>query len=159
MPDARIRKATVQDYDAVCLLFEQIDRHHVGILPEVFQSFDGPARPRGLFEAHVRDHDKAFFVVEAASRTVGFMNIEHDSHPPLPMLKFHEFVLIKNIYIEEAYRGRGLARRLLDEAKRWGRERGLHAMQLNVYAANRLAMDFYEKMGFRPVKHVLELDF
>jgi len=159
MPEVRIRKATVQDYDEVCLLFEQIDRYHVDILPELFQRFDGPARPRDLFEVHIKDDDKAFFVVEVASRIVGFMNLQQDSSPSLPMLKHHEFVLIKNIYIDEAHRGRGLARRLLDEAKEWGRRRGLDSMQLNVYAGNRLAMGFYEKMGFRPIKHVLGLDF
>ena len=44
--DVRIRNATMADYDALCALFEQVDRLHAIALPDTFRPISGPARER-----------------------------------------------------------------------------------------------------------------
>lgn len=51
--------------------------------------------------------------------------------------------------LAEEAEGRGVARRLLDEAEAWARARGWRFLSLDVFADNRRAIDFYERGGFR----------
>jgi len=44
--------------------------------------------------------------------------------------------------------GRGVCTALLEEAKRWATDRGLHRIELNVMAHNHRAIALYERMGF-----------
>ena len=39
-----IRQATVDDYDALVALFDELDEFHRLARPDVFRRFDGPAR-------------------------------------------------------------------------------------------------------------------
>jgi ribosomal protein S18 acetylase RimI-like enzyme len=53
---------------------------------------------------------------------------------------------IKYLLVEDAYRGRGYGRKLMDLALEYGRERGCH--YAFVETMNFQAPEFYQKMGF-----------
>jgi ribosomal protein S18 acetylase RimI-like enzyme len=53
------------------------------------------------------------------------------------------------MWVDPAWRGRGVARALLDTAVAWARERGAHTVGLGVNSANRAAVTLYERAGFR----------
>lgn len=147
----------MDDYDAVCRLLTQVDQHHAQILPDVFQPFDGPARPREVIASYVESKDAAYILAEINNEVVGFVNIRKASHPSYPMFKPHEFALIANLVVDEAHRRRGIGTRLFGEAKKWAIARGLNHIQLTVWTANAPAMIFYSKLGFKPMHARLEL--
>ncbi len=55
---------------------------------------------------------------------------------------------IDNVVVAEAYRGRGIAQKLLRELFRRGDARGIGAYTLEVRVSNQAAIHIYEKIGF-----------
>jgi diamine N-acetyltransferase len=55
---------------------------------------------------------------------------------------------IERIYVRASFQGRGLGRRLIEQALEVARERGKRAVWLGVWDQNFAAIEFYKKMGF-----------
>ncbi len=55
---------------------------------------------------------------------------------------------INNVAVAESYRRRGIAKRMLSELLRQGKERGITEFFLEVRASNEAAVRLYEKLGF-----------
>ena len=57
---------------------------------------------------------------------------------------------IEVLAVAEQGAGRGAARRLMEAVETWAGGRGLHRVELSVFAANARARGFYEHLGYRP---------
>ena len=64
---------------------------------------------------------------------------------------------IANVAIAKPYRGRGLSRRLMEQAIRHVREQGGRWAVLQVYAENTVARTLYDHMGFESLGGMVEL--
>ncbi|MDR0448932.1 MAG: GNAT family N-acetyltransferase [Rickettsiales bacterium] len=62
-----------------------------------------------------------------------------------------------NTFIEEDYRGGGIGRKFFDVFLAECKKRGVYAIRVNASFANKTAIAFYEKLGFKPKN--LTLDF
>ena len=155
---AKIRRATIEDYESLCGLFAKLDALHVELIPSIFCSFSGPVRPLELFRSKVTAEDKAIFVADIGDRIVGFADVQRLSSPPFPMFRPREFALVDNVFVLPEFRGTGLAQSLFNQAKIWAKDQGLVSIQLKVYNANLPAVRFYEKEGLAPVSTTYEID-
>lgn len=54
------------------------------------------------------------------------------------------------MYVEPAYRGKGINQLIIDALKSWARSRNLTELRLDVYTTNDIAIRAYEKAGFAP---------
>ena len=112
--------------------------------------FDPTLRPGEIhyydLGALVADPDACVLVMEHAGRLVacGFARLRESK----PYLDHARHAYLGFMYVVPELRGRGLNRRILDGLVTWARERGLHEVQLDVYAENRAALRAYEKSGF-----------
>ncbi len=59
--------------------------------------------------------------------------------------------VIVNVYTEPGWRGRGLARRIVETILAWLREQGLHSVDLHASDAGR---HLYETLGFEPTNEM-----
>ncbi|MEX6502735.1 GNAT family N-acetyltransferase [Pseudomonas zhanjiangensis] len=59
-------------------------------------------------------------------------------------------LLLKELYIEQGWRGRGLGQRLMQAVARWGAGRGAGRLKWDVLAGNQAAETFYRHLGGRP---------
>jgi len=157
-PEVEIRRATLDDYDAVCAMFRELDSHHVELLPDKFRAFEGPVRTLERFSEKVSSSDAAFFVAVSQTTLIGFVDVQQDSNPPLPMFKAKTFAVVDNLFVVSEHRGTGTAHSLLEHAKVWAKERGLSSIQLKVYSANGVATRFYQKEGMIPLSTTFEAD-
>ena len=55
---------------------------------------------------------------------------------------------IDNVVVDEAYRGQGVAQKMLRKLLAMGEERGIEAFTLEVRVSNEAAIHVYEKLGF-----------
>jgi ribosomal protein S18 acetylase RimI-like enzyme len=56
--------------------------------------------------------------------------------------------LVLNLYVEEDFRGRGAAKRLMDVAEEWAKGQDLERIGLSVAVDNEPAVRLYEEMGY-----------
>ncbi len=72
-------------------------------------------------------------------------------------VEFHgEFMLLDELYLRPAFRGKGLGRLAVEFAERVCRERGVKTLRLEVGHENAAAQSLYESMGFkRETRHLL----
>ncbi len=64
---------------------------------------------------------------------------------------------IANVAVAERWRGRGIARHLMEKAIRHIREQGGKWAVLQVYAENLIARNLYDHMGFEPLGGIIEM--
>jgi len=157
MGEIEIRIATMDDYSEICRLYRQLDEHHADILPDVFQRFPDPPRPREVVARFIERGNADYILTIADGRVVGFLNLSLSSHPPYPMFRGHEFAAVENVVVDTEYRGKGIGTSLIKAAKAWAKEHGLRFMQTTVWSANKGARALYVNQGFEPLTERLEL--
>jgi len=79
--------------------------------------------------------------------------------PSFSLLKGVPVLLVENLFVWEAARGRGLGRALLQEAATLALRQGYRRMELNLQAGHPEAEAFYAAAGFQPAREqVLRLE-
>jgi diamine N-acetyltransferase len=153
-----IRPATINDYEAICLHFKELDALHVALLPDNFREFEGPARPIELFDEMIKTDDRVLFIACNGEHVAGFVDVRKSANPPYPMFLPKDFALIENLYVHSEFRGTGLAHKLFEKAKMWAKEQGFSNLQLKVYNKNEAAIRFYQKEGLVPLSTTFEVN-
>jgi len=62
--------------------------------------------------------------------------------------------LVEDMVVDSRYRGRGIGRQLMDAIESWSRGRGASRLQLLADRTNFSALDFYDKIGWRPTRMI-----
>jgi len=150
-----IREATVRDYDALCIVVEEVDRAHRHALPDRFQASAGPARSREFIVDAVQADDVGLFVAEIGEQVVGLVHTILKDTPALTVLVPRRYAVVDNLCVLPAHRRCGVGRALLKAAEGWAGSRGATSIELTVYAFNQAACDFYTELGFRILSHRL----
>ena len=154
----KIRQATNEDIPKIQCLYQQLDEHHVNLLPDIFQSVEGDARPDSLIEQWIANKDADYLIAELGGEIVGFINVQKSSHPKYPGFRPHDFAMIENAVVDKVQRGKGIGRALFQAAVSWANDRDLRYIQVTVWNENSGAREFYLDQGFRPLTIKMELD-
>lgn len=83
------------------------------------------------------------FVCEVDGETAGFAIF----YPRFSSFRGQTGYYLEDIYVDEAYRGRGLGERLLKAIARKGRSRGFQRIDFQVLEWNFAAIEFYKALG------------
>ena len=94
---------------------------------------------RQAFERLLTDPNSLYLVAKAEGQTVGCCGVTN-------ILGEGD---INNVAVDTAYRGMGIACRLLEELLKEGRELGIEDFTLEVRVGNAPAIHIYEKLGFQ----------
>jgi ribosomal protein S18 acetylase RimI-like enzyme len=89
----------------------------------------------GLIARTTDTHQPCGFALAAIHRDAG-------------MWRYHEWVEVEALYVEERWRRRGLAETLLACAFAWAESVGQRDIQIYVTASNERAIRFYQRHGF-----------
>ncbi|QJC54256.1 GNAT family N-acetyltransferase [Paenibacillus albicereus] len=80
---------------------------------------------------------------------VGFMQL----YPSFSSLSLRPAWILNDLFVDPAWRGRGVARELLREAERLGAETGAAYIQLSTAHGNAAARRLYESEGYEEERH------
>ena len=125
----------------------------------VYETAPGAEKTMRRFLADVANSGYSFlFVAAAGDRTVGFISGELRQGSPTFLPR--TWASVDDVFVEPAYRNRGMGRALLQSVRDWAQERGADGISLQVAAANARGRKFYEDLGFREISvyQVLEFD-
>ena len=113
---------------------------------------DAPERAIELTEEQLASDREAMFVATRGERVIGLIRcIDQRGHR---LLRPSRFALISTVYVEPAFRRRGVLRALMEAAIGWSRERGLTEMRLQNAVDNPLALAAWDALGFRVVEQI-----
>ena len=149
----RVRLAESADYRAACRLYAEADALHARKRPDRFRPTDQPARSRSLFDTHLADPDQALFAAELDGAVAGLVRVQAFERPEIadvPALTPRRYAMVQELVVAQSHQRRGIATRLMTEAHRWARDRGLTEIQLTVYDFNQPALRLYNRLGYAP---------
>jgi ribosomal protein S18 acetylase RimI-like enzyme len=157
--EGRVRVARMQEIDLVAALWALITEHHAGLDP-LFSMRRGPVAEgelRELLRGLSRDSDAQIFVYEEADGEKGTLEglciVRIDRAPPI--LVETERAEITDLGVRPALRRRGVARRLVEAAMAWVRDRGVERVEIQVASGNREGQAFWRAMGYTDLMDVL----
>ena len=150
-----IRSATLNDYEAVEAIMEQVQNLHAGWRPDVYRA-EVTVLPPDCFDELVRGGQA---LVWEENGTVAGVVVYRERQTGGPVKMERKTLYIDSIAVDEAHRGRGVGRRLLDECKAIARQRGCCGLELQVNALNARAMKLYREYGFSEKSVNMELNF
>lgn len=92
-------------------------------------------------------------VAELAGELVGsgYARIERARH----YLKHKQHAYLGFMYVEPAYRGKGVNQKVIEALKQWAISQNITELRLDVYDSNIAAIKAYEKTGF--TKHLIAM--
>lgn len=140
-----LRPATPEDWEALNDLCRQAQKLHVSWRPDIFCDAQTPY----LMEYLLEDiQARAIYCAVVDDRIVGSVRCYTWSTNGAGSVP-SKVLDIDDITVDEAYRHRGIGRRIMTDVRQIARERGCNDIQLSVYPQNEAAIRFYEACGFR----------
>ena len=143
-----IRIAKSEDIPGILELLRQVGGVHHDIRPDLFRSGAIKYTETDL-EALLAEESSPVFVAEEGGSVLGYCFCQLREYRGSTVLTDRKEIYIDDLCVEEACRGRGIARALYGYVTDWAKEIGCTYVTLNVWQGNENAMKFYEKMGMR----------
>jgi GNAT superfamily N-acetyltransferase len=135
------------DYGSIASLWTRVNRELAPVgMEKIFEQYiamtiDGELKQ--LLEIFSEAKRSAFWVVEGPNRIVGSFGIEGRSVSDTEL---------RRMYLDQDYRGLGIAQRMLDCAQAEARALGFTRMILSTAQIQKAADRFYRRSGFRQTR-------
>ncbi len=111
------------------------------------------ARPSDTKEFKEAIKKKNIRVAEEADEPIAFLCFRADMKI---MYVYDKFFWIDLIYVKENQRGKGIGKRLYQDAKGIAKQKGFSRMIIDIFDANENSVGFHKKLGFRQVYGIYE---
>ena len=144
-----IREATLNDFDKGLLkVFIEGYRYHQNGRPDIF--------------ANISDNDLKNDLIENFDRLNTIVILEDESIVGYLSYKIKERhtkkLDVDQLVILEQYRGKGLGKKLMDEAKKIAIDNGCDRIELNCWMFNENALAMYEHIGYNRQRIIYEME-
>jgi len=144
-----IRHATVDDYESICDLLNEIDKLHRDNLPNIFKKPTGPVRERDYFLELISDENVGLYIAELAGEMVGFVHAIVKDASDIPVFVQRRFATVDSLVEKKGFQNHGIGRLLMNKMQEWSIAKEATSIELNVYEFNKIAISFYEKNGYK----------
>lgn len=142
-----IRRARKEDLNGVEKLLVQVNNLHVKLRPDIFIENAVKYDEKSFDERISNDLTPVFVAVDEKNNVLGHMFCDIRDYKQVAVYKDFKTLFIDDLCVDETTRGQGVGRALYEHALNFAREIGCYDVALNVWAGNKSARAFYEKMG------------
>jgi ribosomal protein S18 acetylase RimI-like enzyme len=147
-----VRLAEAKDIPDICRLYNEFYMYNAAQQPLYYRQAEETGNyPRNVLESGTED----LLVAAEGGGLIGLLHIMEEKTPPYPSLVRHHYAVIMELYVTEAFRGRGAGRELLEAAKQWAKARELDYLELNVLEENKNGIRFYLREKFKAVSQTM----
>ena len=155
MEDTMIRKAELRDIPALGRLLYEVHKVHSDVRPDLFKAGARKYTDEQLEEI-LQSGERPVFVAEQDGQVVGYAFCI-----PKQLVGDRSMTDVRTLYIDdlcvdEAARGKHIGTKLYDFVLDFAKRQGYYNVTLNVWADNKAAVEFYEKIGLRVQKIGME---
>ena len=144
----KIREATLDDINKGLLeVFIEGYRYHQKSRPDIFATVTDEDLKNDLIQNFNR---LTTIVILDENKIVGYLSYQIKKH--------HTGKLdVDQLVILEKYRGKGLGKKLMDEAKKIAKENNCDRIELNCWLFNESALAMYEHIGYDRQRIIYEM--
>ncbi len=155
MTEVQIRKAENKDIPAIVKLLYQVHKVHSDARPDLFKA---GARKYTDDELKVilADDNTPVFVAETDGNVCGYAFCIHRQFVNHPSMTDVKSLYIDDLCVDSEARGRHVGTQLYQYVLDYAKAHGYYNVTLNVWADNKKALGFYEKIGLRVQKIGME---
>lgn len=151
-----IRRAEAKDLEAVNDLLRQVLTVHADGRPDIFRAGTKKYTDEALLALFCDDSRPVFVRTDENDRAVGHAFCVIEETKGVPNLHDRKTLYIDDICVDAAHRRQGVAAELYRFVREYARSVGCCQITLNVWEMNPGAKRFYESMGMKPLKTVME---
>jgi diamine N-acetyltransferase len=145
--DMAVRSATSSDFEAVAALNREVQDLHAQHHPDLFKPSSAETLTSDVFERWLADTH--LFVALADDRVVGYLQAATVERPETPYRFEQRIFYVHQVTIASSSRHQGHAHRLIETAIAHARDLGLASIELDTWAFNERAQEFFGQEGFR----------
>ena len=143
-----IRKAKIEDAAAIEALYTELEKDAVMYQCEHFVLSPSGARSRQLEEILKSENQVMLVAVDESDVVIGFAHVVFMGVRAFSCLKLQTNIYLQDLVVSGDYRNRGIGTLLLNEAKKYGTEKGADFFRTQVFPMNKAGLRFYERNGF-----------
>ena len=155
MEEINIRSAELRDIPALDRLLYEVHKVHSDARPDLFRAGAKKYTDEQLKE--ILQSDKTpVFVAEQEGQVVGYAFCIHRQFVGDNNMTDVRTLYSDDLCVDEAARGKHIGTKLYDFVLDFARRQGYYNVTLNVWADNKAAVKFYEKIGLRIQKIGME---
>lgn len=147
-----IRFAAEKDVAALSRMYEDFYACNASQQPQYYCA----AKESGAYPEQIIHSRTSVLLVSEDSDTkklTGFLHLEEQRTPPYASIIPHRFAEIVDLYVSPAFRRKGIATVLLQEAKKIASGRNLDYLELFVLSESEGARLLYSRENFQIVSH------
>ena len=152
-----VRKATEKDIPKILDLLVQVDMVHHNGRPDIFK---GPATKYDEEELRAVIHNEetpVFVCTDENNIPLGHAFCIHRQVLDDSVLTDIRTLYIDDICVDNDARRKHVGKTLYDYVIAYAKKQGFYNVTLNVWTCNQAAMKFYEAMGLKPQRIVMEM--
>ena len=151
-----IRKANERDIGGINKLLYQVHRIHAEGRPDIFRLGNKKYNDDELCAIIADDNAPVFVAVDESENILGYAFCIYQEVKDNASLCDRKTVYIDDLCVDATLRGQHIGTALYDYVKEEAKKEGCQAVTLNVWCLNEGAMRFYEKLGMKSLKVVME---
>ena len=155
MEDTMIRKAELRDIPALGRLLYEVHKVHSDVRPDLFKAGARKYTDEQLEEI-LQSGERPVFVAEQDGQVVGYAFCIPKQFVGDRSMTDVRTLYIDDLCVDEAARGKHIGTKLYDFVLDFAKRQGYYNVTLNVWADNKAAVKFYEKIGLRVQKIGME---
>lgn len=155
MEEINIRSAELRDIPALGRLLYEVHKVHSDVRPDLFKA--GTRKyTDGQLEEILQSGERPVFVAEQDGQVVGYAFCIPKQFVGDRSMTDVRTLYIDDLCVDEAARGKHIGTKLYDFVLDFAKRQGYYNVTLNVWADNKAAVKFYEKIGLRVQKIGME---
>lgn len=151
-----IRRAQEKDLGRVNDLLFQVLEVHADGRPDIFIHGTKKYSDQELLEIFKDDARPVFVYQDQDGVVQGYAFCVFEETKSAANLRDEKRLYIDDICVDQNCRGQKIATRLFEHVTEFAKQQGCRRITLNVWEVNPGARKFYESMGMKPLKTVME---
>lgn len=155
MEEINIRSAELRDIPALGRLLYEVHKVHSDVRPDLFKA-GARKYTDGQLEEILQSGERPVFVAEQDGQVVGYAFCIPKQFVGDRSMTDVRTLYIDDLCVDEAARGKHIGTKLYDFVLDFAKRQGYYNVTLNVWADNKAAVKFYEKIGLRVQKIGME---
>lgn len=143
-----IRRAIPEDSQLLSSLCADVQNLHATNLPDIFIMPQSESFAASFFDNLLADPQFTIFIAQEGQLALGYIACQVLERPQNPFAFKVKALLVDQISVRSEARTKGVGSALIQQAETLAKELGIQRIQLDSWAFNTGAHEFFEKRGF-----------